>query len=174
MGNSVQAVWDGFGFPSFAAFLFHQEKHCLRGTIEYVNYELGRLYQMANRSSGKQGKAASKSIGGDWQGFANVPLDEADRGVLRSGSYDFVAGLEDIRSLLASGHKVSLSLNPDSGSVTASATGVRNDCPNKGYTLTAFANDVTDALTVLAYKHQVKAKGTWAKFAAPKNDDDFG
>lgn len=168
------ALWRSYGYENVQGFLFAQEMRCKCGVEAYLNYELRRLYLVANRRKNRGQRNANTSGQGDWKGFINIPLSDDHKNLIRTGAFSLDEGLETIREMLAEGHKISVSLNREQNSVTAAATGVGEHCPNEGYTLSAFAADFTDAITVLAFKHTVIAKGDWSAFRQMKEDSDFG
>lgn len=166
--------WREMGFSDAWAFLFWAEQRSLTATQDYLNFEFGRMYRMANRGKNNRAQAAQRSSGDGWKGFANIPLSAHDKKAVLEAVYGHNDAHECMREMLATGHKFSFTFDKDRGVCTASATGVGDHCPNKGWTLTAFAKDWTDALLVLAYKHDVIAKGDWTSYQTVKEDADFG
>lgn len=111
----------------------------------------------------------------DWTGYANIDLSAEDKQAIQAGVLDGESVLEIISEMLGTGHKVTLSYDPEKDTVTAAATGVYRHCQNAGLTLTSFARDLTAVLTVVAYKHQQIAKGDWKPFTSAKRDQsDIG
>lgn len=111
----------------------------------------------------------------DWIGYANIDLSAEDKQAVKGGILDGESVLDIIGDMLGTGHKVALSYDPEKDTISIAATGIYAHCKNAGLTLTCFARNITDALTVLAYKHDVVSKGDWTKFVRAKQErDDLG
>jgi hypothetical protein len=139
----------------------------------WFNNECERIYEMARRNKQGNSSSGSQTRGDAWKGFININLMSDDKARIQRGVLSGDETLEIIRQMLAQGHKISLSHDKQRNSIAAAATGVREDCPNKGYTLTAFARDISDALTVLAFKHRIIAGDVWTSVSSV-DEGDFG
>jgi len=161
--------------PEAWVFLFHNEKRAPELAAAWLNNEFNRLEikAMAKRAN-KQGTTVSREKA-DWTGFANIDLSAEDKAAIRGGVLDGESVLDICADILGSGHKIALSYDREKDTTTVAATGVYRDCVNAGLTLTCFARSLTDAITVLAYKHEVVAKGDWRPFVrAARPIDDIG
>lgn len=167
------ALWATLGRRGAFLFLvFNQETHT-KQVVFWFNNECERLYRAMASKKGSRGSGSSSSNNGGWKGYCNVELSAFDKEQLRQGVLDGEAMLEIVTASLATGHKVGLSLNSETGTVSATITGVRDDCPNKGIALTGYGSSVLSALTSVAYKFDVILKG---RMTVQARDDvsDFG
>lgn len=111
----------------------------------------------------------------DWKGFANIDLTEKDKDAVRGGILDGETVLGIFADILGTGHKVTISYDPDRDTTSLAITGAYTHCPNAGLTFTSFARDISSVMTVAAYKHEVIAKGDWSKFVSKiRQEDDLG
>lgn len=161
------------GRALFIAFFRSNVKHNEAFVTSWLNIEFERIHaKMARKSGGSQQTPTRGSDG--WIGFANIEVEPAHRDALQQGVYSLEDAFEVFGEMLAHGHKISVSSNKDTGSITVAATGISDACPNRGYTLSAFASDITRAIIVLAYKHEVIAKGKWSSVAKTRSEGDWG
>lgn len=164
--NTRQAAWDFLLLNQSTA----KEACCLW----FVN-ELERVVYIRMARAQKQQPQKSALERADWTGYANIDLSSEDRLAIKGGVLDGESVLDIIGDMLGTGHKVALTYDREKDTVTAAATGAYTYCKNAGLTLTCFARNITDVLTVLAYKHEVIAKGSWSAYARAKRDvDDLG
>lgn len=164
--SSAQAAWD---------FLLYNQGSAPEACMVWFENELERVSSVRVAKSVAKSNNKSSVERADWQGYANIELGPNDKLAIRGGVLDGESVLDIIGDMLGTGHKVAMTYDPDKDTVTAAATGVYKTCKNAGYTLTCFARTVTDVLTVLAYKHEVIAKGDWSKFTRIKREaDDLG
>lgn len=164
--NTREACWE---------FLCLNQHNAREALVLFMNNEFNRLENVAMAKSSRKtvpGKVNEKAT---WTGFANIELQQKDKDAIAGGILDGDAVLEIMGDMLAEGHKIALSYDPERDTVSCAATGHYERCRNAGLTMTSFARDITTALLVMAYKHEVIAKGVWAgyvKTAKPK--EDFG
>lgn len=158
-----QAAW---------VFMCLNEDTATEAIVQWFNSECNRLeyinmarHAAKNKGQGDNGKA-------EWTGFANIDLSADDKAAIRGGLLDGDSVLEIISDMLGTGHKLTLSYDPQRDTVTGAVTGVYKNCQNAGLTCTSFARSVTDVLTVIAYKHEVVAKGNWSKFVSKRGPAD--
>lgn len=164
--NTRQACWE---------FLRLNEYNAREALVLFMNNEFNRLESVAvARSSRKNvpGKLTEKAT---WTGFANIELEQKDKDAIAGGILDGDAVLEIMGDMLGEGHKIALSYDPERDTVSCAATGAYERCRNAGLTMTSFAKDITTALLVMAYKHDVIAKGNWQPFVrTSRPKEDFG
>lgn len=164
--NTRQACWE------FLCLNQHNAKEAL--TL-FMNNEFNRLESIKMARSSRKPVTEKLTQKANWTGFANIDLEQKDKDAIEGGILDGEAVLEILGDMLGEGHKIALSYDPERDTVSCAATGHYERCRNAGLTMTSFARDITTALLVLAYKHDVIAKGVWAgyvKTAKPK--EDFG
>jgi len=164
--NTRRAAWD---------FLLLNQGTAAEACVLWFSNELERVVtiRMARAAAKKdQVKSLERA---DWTGYANIDLSAEDKQAIKGGVLDGESVLDIVGDMLGTGHKVALTYDREKDTVSAAATGVYTYCENAGLTLTCFARNITDVLTVLAYKHEVIAKGKWGAFARAKRDvDDLG
>lgn len=102
---------------------------------------------------------------GNWRGFVDIPLSPEEReevqGMADSGVYDV---FDLLQGLMEEGYKLSISPHKEGRSAIASLTGRLVECPNYGYTLSAWGPNMHGALVSLLYKHfQLCGAGVWAE-----------
>lgn len=163
-GNAI--AWD---------FLVHNQVKAAEATRLWFTSEVERL-EMANKKRINQAQPmTNKNDEASWGGFANIELTPDDKQAILGGILDGESTLDIISEMVGTGHKITLSYDADRDTINVSATGKYKYCRNAGLTLTAFGRSLGDTLTVLAYKHDVIAKGDWAKVSKKSyRDEDFG
>jgi len=164
--NTRQACWE------FLCLNQHNAKEAL--TL-FMNNEINRLESIAMARKATKNTTPDGLRKAAWTGFANIQLSEKDKEAIRGGILDGDTVLAIFAAMLADGHKVTLSYDPERDTVNLAVTGQYEFCENAGLTMTSFSRDITSAMEVAAYKHEIIAKGNWAKFvqtARPK--EDFG
>lgn len=164
--SSDQMAWD---------FLLGNQDLAPEACLVWFENETERVgtIRMARKNAGRNNQGGL--VRADWIGYANIPLSDDDKAAIRGGVLDGQTILLIIGNMLGDGHKLSLSYDPDKGTVAAAVTGVFKICQNAGLTMTSYARSVTDVLAVVAYKHEVVAKGEWTKFVQRKlEDSDIG
>lgn len=111
----------------------------------------------------------------DWQGFVNITLSQADQEAIGSAELlpdDFVGILAGLSEL---GYKVSFSPDKEHSCVICTATGVEDDCLNVGFSLSGRGPDISSALAVLWYKHDVLAqRGLWTNVGTSRAGNLYG
>lgn len=160
------ACWD---------FLLLNQATAKEACVLFMAYSIDRLEHvyMAGKGKGKNIQGGTEKAA--WTGFANIDLSEKDKDAIRGGILDGDAVLDIITDMLATGHKIALSYDPERDTVTCAATGAYKRSKNAGLTVTSFGRDVTSALMVTAYKHEVVAKGDWSAFVRQSRPvDDLG
>lgn len=161
-----QACWD---------FLCLNQTKATEAVVQFMNSEFKRVGYIAMARGQKKKAVANGSEKAEWSGFANIDLTADDKAAINGGILDGEAVLEIMTEMLTEGHKISLSYDMQRDTVSCSVTGAYKMSKNAGLTCTSFARDVTTALLVMAYKHEVVAKGDWRPFvreSRPK--EDFG
>lgn len=131
-----------------------QFKHWFLAILNYLmeNMEM-------TRSKGKQAKKQDR--GQSWTTFVDISLGDVTPADVMAKYSKGDALRDGVATLINTGHKVTLSYNPQNDVVTASATGKAGESLNEGMTLTAFAPDWVSALNILCYKHFDIAGEDW-------------
>ena len=164
--NTRQACWE---------FLCLNQYNAREALVLFINNEFERLENIKMAKSSRKtvpGKTTEKAA---WEGFANINLEQKDKDAIAGGILDGDAVLEIMGDMLSEGHKIALSYDPERDTVSCAATGAYSRCKNAGLTMNSFARDITTALLVMAYKHDVVAKGNWQPFVrTAKPQEDFG
>lgn len=97
----------------------------------------------------------------DWKGFAEVRLTLEQDADFETWDLTFDDVLTLIGDNVASGYKLSTAWNEQNETFIASLTGGKNSGGNNGYTLSSFASTWSEAIALLAYKHNVVTEGNW-------------
>ena len=120
--------------------------------------------------SGKKRKSFGK-VTGDWQGFIDIPLKDADKERVQGDIGEGLFKLEEaLLDFIEDGYKVSITGDYAHGAIIVAVTGRSEDCENKGWTLSGRGPDVLGATAVLWYKVYTLAEGgPWAAVAAKEN-----
>lgn len=124
--------------------------------------EMSRFYGRAEMP-GKERNG--KQDGGkldDW-GFVNVQLSDEEREAAMLDYADSDTLWDAVVVCLSDGYKVTLSVDPESGSFCAALSGTNCGKPNERLTLPAWGDNETDALKYLMYKHVTKLAFVWKK-----------
>ena len=158
-----QAAW---------AFLCLNQATAPEALVQWFQSECKRLEHISMARQAKKTGGVGNNDKAEWTGFANIDLSAEDKHAIKGGVLDGDSILAIIADMLATGHKLALSYDPQKDTVTGSVTGVYKNCKNAGLTLTSFARSITDVLAVIAYKHEVVAKGDWTKFISRRSDPD--
>lgn len=153
-------------------FLCLNEDSAPEALVQWFQSECNRLENISMARQAKKTGNGGDNGKADWTGFANIDLSAEDKAAIRGGVLDGDSVLEIIADMLGTGHKLSLSYDPQKDTVTGAVTGAYKNCKNAGLTCTSFARTITDVLTVIAYKHEVVAKGDWTKFVSRRADPD--
>lgn len=122
--------------------------------------------------AGKKSKGNQFSAG-NWKGFANIDLRDADKSALQGLAPTSDEILDCINSVIESGHKISVTKHASKPACVVSFTGQETSGNNAGYTLSSFAPDFFKAFMVNFYKHHYMAKGDWSQYTS-SDDQDFG
>lgn len=158
-----QAAW---------VFMCLNEDTAPEAIVQWFNSECNRLEHISMARQAAKTKGQGNHDKAEWAGFANIDLSAEDKAAIRGGILDGDSILEIIADMLGTGHKLTLSYDPQRDTVTGAVTGVYKNCKNAGLTFTSFARSVTDVLAVIAYKHDVVAKGDWTKFVNKRSASD--
>lgn len=115
---------------------------------------------MSRRSSearfGKPRKNGLAAHSGEWQGFVDLPLTDAEKDRLASAvEEDFPDVGEFLSECLADGYKFSAVTDEKHSCVIATLTGKSEGCENAGFSLSARGPDLERAVLVLYFKHVV-------------------
>jgi len=164
--NTREACWE---------FLCLNQHNAREVLVHFMNNEFNRLENIAMARNAKKNTPPGITEKASWSGFANIDLEEKDKAAIAGGILDGDAVLEIMGDMLSEGHKIALSYDPERDTVSCAVTGAYSRCQNAGLTMTSFARDITTALLVMAYKHDVIAKGNWQPFVrTAKPKEDFG
>jgi len=156
-------------------FLLGNESKATEACVLWLENEFERCENILMARHAGKSKQTDRIERADWVGYANIDLSAEDKLSVKGGVLDGESVLDIISEMLGTGHKISFTHDPEKDTVTAAATGVYKHCKNAGLTLTCFARSLSDVLTVMAYKHDVIAKGDWSSFTRPqRNVDDIG
>ena len=154
---------------------FYFQNHLEKGTAnEYIfNVFLRRtekLQAQAREILGMLDKKKRDKV--PWKGFANIDIPasrkkEAKEAIL-SGEWvvNHVAELVDLD------YKITVNSNPETGTITATATMLWKGEKNAGYSMSGFGSDWLKAMGSLCFKHFVLAKGDWSGYSV-ENEEDF-
>lgn len=115
-----------------------------------------------------------KKWDGKWRGFMDIPLTAEMKEECRSWDADGDGTEELIGAFVGGGYKLAFTWNEKTQSVIVSATGQESAGDNAGYTLSAHAKSVGQAVHVLAFKHIVICEGNWHREGVYQQDEDFG
>lgn len=110
-----------------------------------------------------------------WQGFVDIPLSAENKTEVSQMSREADDILGILVALVDAGYKVSLTHDAAHNAHIASATGVRDEGENAGYSLSARGPDTTGAINALWFKHAFLAQeGVWANVGAMSSDSGYG
>lgn len=143
------------------------KKSQLCGILTQWADDWARLIEEAKGLYG-MAKLPNKNGTSEWKGFKDFRLT-ADQleGFASFEHYD-----EDLMDLvqatLANEYKLAFTYNGQSDTYNAAMTCNGEKDPNKGYTMSAFAPTMMDALRLLMYKHWVLLEQNWDNVPAPQ------
>lgn len=164
--NGAQAAW---------VFLCSNYGRAPELVIAWFENECDRLERWTMAKRGNKNGDKQPTYKADWKGFANIDLSAEDKAAIKGGIFDGEAVLDILSEIVGTGHKITVSYDRDKDTVSASVTGIYSHCKNAGLTFTSFARTLPDVLTVVAYKHEVVAKGNWSPFISRGREvDDIG
>ncbi len=106
-------------------------------------------------------KTEVKSFNGNFKGFVNYVLSEADKAEYKKWDVDDHDLWLAMSSDLMSGYKLSVSYNKQNDTFTATYMCNDTDSPNVGYCLSAFAPDWYNAVRSLVFKHNIVLDCVW-------------
>lgn len=111
----------------------------------------------------------------EFKGFISLPLSAESKNQFRGWYGEGLDKEVDLGAILAGGYKLSASFYAGNGNFSASLTCVNPGDPNFGYALSAFGPDVSTALALVLYKHEVLASGNWKEaIGAVDKSSDIG
>lgn len=158
-------AWCGFnvGKPTRPHVVYHS------ATVERTS-EMGAT--QSNAKFGARGKGKSNSKGGDWLGYVDLPLTDAERELIeRSVDENQLDLLELLNMFLEEGYKVSFAITNQGKTIVVTLTGKLPECPNLGYSLSGFGPDLAGALQVVWFKHYHIANGeSWHKVEGARDN----
>lgn len=129
---------------------------CQSGMMFFNQYA-----SLANVLREAMGVAKKQREFGDWKGFVDCVLDDTAKA--QFSSWDLHDG--DVwlamASYLENGAKISISHNRSNGTFVAAVTGTSENKHNAGWTVSAFAPTVYDAVRLLLYKISVVLPDKW-------------
>jgi len=132
---------------------------CQSGMMFFNQYAV-----LANMLREAMGVAKKTRDFGDWKGFVDCALDDAAKA--QFASWDLHDG--DVWLAMGSycenGGKLSISHNRSNGTFVAAITGTADNKHNAGWTVSAFAPTVYDAVRLLLYKVSVILPDKWHEF----------
>lgn len=110
-----------------------------------------------------------------WYGFVSCDLSTQRKEQFKAWSSG-IETLEDYVSYLVQpGYKLSFSIDTYHDCLQVSWSCSAKGDPNEGWTLTARANELSKALAVLLFKHQVMLEGLWdSGLPSDQRQDDVG
>lgn len=96
-----------------------------------------------------------------WNGYINCRLDSNHLVDMAEGSFTQSDVMKRLLDWTRVGYKIAITPNDAGTSITASMTDRDIGSTSHGYTLSAFAPDVVQAMKALAYKHEVLMPDGW-------------
>jgi len=136
-----------------------------------INNDISIIEERINMAKGKNTKTYNNS--GEWKGFVDASLSDADREEIREKETDLDALFMDLVEVLQTGHKVSFTKKADKPSFVCTFTGYGDDCKNAGWALSSYAPNLLAAMKVNLYKHFSLASGDYTKLRA-RDVEEFG
>lgn len=119
-------------------------------------------------------KTREKKWDGKWRGFMDIPLTAETKEACKVWDGDGETLDGHLGNFMSGGYKFTAVWNEKSQSAVVSLTGTEAAGGNAGYTLTAHAKTVDQAVHVLAFKHVVLAEGNWHREGLYQSEEDFG
>lgn len=105
--------------------------------------------------------------------FASVRLDKADAKALEAWRAEHkLTGLDVVSQLMGDGYKVSATYIADKSSFCVSIIGTEFTKPNASSIMTAWSDDLEEAMIIGAYKHYVLCDG--GSWPTQNNDQPWG
>lgn len=100
----------------------------------------------------------------EWKGYLSVYLSAEDEVSFDVWEKDRVFGLADVSILVDNGYKFSVGWDAHHNGFVASLYSADAKLAWTGWTLTAWADDVNDAVRLLMFKHYVLCEQDWERF----------
>lgn len=120
----------------------------------------------SGKPQGRKGDYGGNPI--EWVRYTFSPQEKAE---IRNWEYDPARILDTLASLVASGHKFTVSPENSNGFVGASLFGHSDDCPNKGYGVSGEGGSLEAALKSLYWKLELLQYDL--RTPSMDGDDDF-
>lgn len=117
-----------------------------------------------------------KPVGGD-KGFApfvSCELNDAEKSLVKEHLMTAIKTADFINDCLEEGYRISLSWDARNDAVSVIMTGISDTCVNKDLAMSGRGPSFFGAMTVLAYKHLEKLKGTWPRNSPQRSRDVWG
>ena len=100
----------------------------------------------------------------EWQGYLNVNLDSSDEVAFDAWQVERAFALSDIAILVDNGYKFSLTWDDFHSGFSASLYSGNAKLAWTGWTLTAWAESVDEAIKLMFYKHYEMCLEDWERF----------
>lgn len=125
---------------------------------------------MTKRRTKKEVKTWNKA---KWNGFVNVRMSNEEKQVVKKNLLTEEAGLEYLMNASTAGYKCSISYSIPEDVYTASLTGMYQEKPNAGVTMSMRHRDLIVALSALKWcDDEAGFNGEWSdRFGMAGNDD---
>lgn len=120
-----------------------------------------------------KGRAVDQKSGGNLPTFVDVKLGEADRENFLQWLGDDVDAVRCLQAFADDGYRVGVTWSGEHQTYTVSATCRDEESENNGLCMTSFAGDLTRAILLAWYKHDVICKRKWAAYK-PVQSEAFG
>lgn len=127
--------------------------------LQFVD-ALGRIYNVPTRKNAKR-EEPTQTFG--QLTFLNLRLTEEQITALDDTKATPAQVITSLAAIIEGGLAFSLNYNEERETANATFMDKREDSPAKGYALSAFGEDVPDALKILLYKHLNVLGGDWTE-----------
>jgi len=139
--------------------------------LQFID-SLGRLYNVPTR---KNAQRENPNTSFEQLQFLNLRLTEEQMELMDNTKVTPAQLVTSLAAVIEGGLAFSLNWNNDREIANATFMDKRLDSPCKGYALSAFGTDVTDALKILLYKHLNILGGDWKELIGkPQNTNRRG
>lgn len=130
------------------------------------------LIEDSNMARGK-GKGGFEGKGSNLPTFVDVKLSPEDKESFLASLGDDLDAVKCLQAFADDGYRVGVTWSGEHQTYTVSATCRDDESENNGLCMTAFSRDLTQAILLLWYKHDVLCKRQWKAFE-PKPTERFG
>lgn len=134
--------------------------------LQFVD-ALGRIYNVPTKRNIRR-EQAENPIG--QLTFLSLRLTEEQFAALDETKVTSAQLMTSLAAVVEGGLGFSLNYNADKETANATLMDKRDDSPAKGYALSAFGEDVPDALKILLYKHFNILGGDWSTLIGAKGN----